>query len=73
MTRMLERAMQRLHKLPAAAQDSIAQKILLEVEEAQSLLPFDSPNRKLGSKRLGAQALLEFQRGETVPLTSQNL
>ncbi len=35
MMQTLERAMQRLNELPEATRDSIAEKILLEVEEAQ--------------------------------------
>ena len=73
MTQMLEQAMQRLHELPEAAQDSIAQKILLEVEEAQWAASFDSPESEIWLEEMGAQALLEFQRGETVLLTPENL
>lgn len=73
MTQTLERAMQRLNELPEAAQDSIAEKILLEVEEAQWSALFNSPESEAWLEEMGAQALGELQRGETVLLTPENL
>ena len=73
MTQTLERAMQRLNELPEAAQDSIAEKILLEVEEAQWSALFGSPDSVAWLEEMGAQALLELERGETVMINQFTL
>ncbi len=73
MTQMLERAMQRLKELPEEAQDSIAEKILLEIDEAQWAALFDRPESQAALETMAEEALKEHRAGKTKPLTPENL
>jgi hypothetical protein len=73
MTQMLEQAMQRLKELPEETQDSIAQKILIEVDEAQWTALFERPESEAALETMAEQALSEHQAGKTKPLTPEDL
>ena len=67
MTKLLEKALKRVSKLPQDEQDAIASQILSEIEdEAQWAKQFAATGSKL--RRLAEEALAEDQRGETLPL-----
>jgi hypothetical protein len=73
MTQMLERAMQRLKELPEETQDSIAEKILLEIDEAQWTALFDRPESQAALETMAEEALKEHRAGKTKPLIPENL
>lgn len=67
MTKLLEKALEKVSKLPRDEQDAIASQILAELEdEAQWAKQFAATGGKL--KRLAEEALAEDRRGETLPL-----
>jgi hypothetical protein len=67
MTKLLEKAMEKVSKLPQDEQDAIASQILAELEdEAAWAKQFAASKDKL--RRLSAKALAEDSRGETLPL-----
>lgn len=67
MTKLLEKALEKVSKLPRDEQDAIASQILAELEdEAQWAKQFAARGGKL--KRLAEEALTEDRRGETLPL-----
>lgn len=68
---MLEKALEKVSKLPQDEQDAIASQILAELEdEAQWARQFAASRGKL--RRLAEEALAEDQRGETLPLDDMN-
>lgn len=67
MTKLLEKALEKVAKLPQEEQDAIASQILAELEdEAEWASQFSSTKDKL--RRLADEALAEDHRGETFPL-----
>ncbi len=67
MTKLLEKAMEKVAKLPQEEQDAIASQILAELEdEAEWAKRFAATRDKL--RRLADRALAEDQRGDTHPL-----
>jgi hypothetical protein len=67
MTKLLEKALEKVSTLPHEEQDAIASQILAELEdEAAWERRFARQKRKL--RRLGDEALGEHRRGETRPL-----
>jgi hypothetical protein len=67
MTKLLEKALQKVAKLPADEQDAIASEILAELEDESAWARrFAATGDKL--RRLAERALEEDQRGETRPL-----
>jgi hypothetical protein len=67
MTRLLEKALEKVSSLPQDEQDPIASQILAELEdEAAWGARFTSQQGKL--RRLADEALAEHRRGETRPL-----
>jgi hypothetical protein len=64
MTKLLEKALEKVSRLPQDEQDAIAAQILAELEdEAASETRFASHKGKL--RRLAEEALAEHRRGET--------
>jgi hypothetical protein len=67
MTKLLEKAIEKVSKLPHTEQDAIASQILAELaDEAEWARKFSAQSAKL--RRLAEEALAEDQRGETHPL-----
>ena len=67
MTKLLEKALEKVSKLPQDEQDAIASQILAELEdEAAWAKQFGGTKDKL--HRLAEEALAEDRRGETLPL-----
>lgn len=67
MTKLLEKALEKVSKLPQDEQDAIASQILAELDdEAAWAKQFDATRAKLD--RLADEALEEDRRGETQPL-----
>ena len=67
MTKLLEKAFERVSSLPQDEQDAIASQILAELEdEAAWRKRFTKQGGKL--RRLAEEALAEHHRGETRPL-----
>ncbi len=67
MTKLLEKALERVSKLPQNEQDAIASQILAELEdEAEWAKQFAASRDKL--RRMAEKALAEDRRGETLPL-----
>lgn len=67
MTKLLEKALEKVSKLPQDEQDAIASQILAElVDEAQWAKQFAATKDKL--RRRAEEALAEDRRGETLPL-----
>ncbi len=64
MTKLLERAIAEVNKLPAGAQDRVASRLLDEII-GESLA--DEPERTLAD--LLAAARVEYERGETKPMS----
>jgi hypothetical protein len=66
-TKLLEKALEKVSSLPQDAQDAIASQILAELEdEAAWATRLASQKGKL--RRLADEALAEHRRGETRPL-----
>jgi hypothetical protein len=67
MTKLMEKALEKVSTLPQDEQDAIAAQILAELEdEAAWETRFARQKRKL--RRLAEEALAEHRRGETRPL-----
>ncbi len=67
MTKLVEKALERISKLPEAEQDAIASQILAELEdEAAWEKQFGGQGEKL--RRLADEALAEDAAGQTRPL-----
>ena len=67
MTRLLEKALEKISRLPEGEQDAIASQILGELEdEAAWAKRFAAQADKL--RRLADEALAEHRQGETRPL-----
>jgi hypothetical protein len=67
MTKLLEKALEKVSSLPQDEQDAIASQILAELEDE---VVWGTSLAKQGSKlrRLAGEALAEHRRGETRPL-----
>jgi len=67
MTKLLEKALERIASLPEEEQDAIAAEVLAELEdEAAWTKRFAAQGAEL--RRLAKEALSEHRRGETSPL-----
>ncbi|PYV18674.1 MAG: hypothetical protein DMG21_04210 [Acidobacteria bacterium] len=67
MTKLVEKALEEISKLPEDEQDAIASQILAELEDETAWeKQFATDGRKL--RRLAEEALAEDSRGETRPL-----
>ena len=67
MTKLMEKAVEKLSSLPRDEQEAIASQILAELEdEAAWMTRFSRHAAKL--RRLAEEALAEHRRGETRPL-----
>jgi len=67
MTKLLEKALERIASLPEEEQDAIAAQVLAELEdEAAWTKQFSAQGSEL--RRLANEALSEHRQGETCPL-----
>ena len=65
MTEQLQRAIEALQQLPASAQNTIATRILEEIEEQEWDTIVNKPHVQARLHELGRKALEEDQAGET--------
>ena len=68
MTKLLEKALAEVAKLPEAEQDVFARQMLDELDEAQWDKSFADPRSEILLERLAAEAIAEDEAGETMPL-----
>ena len=67
MTKLLEKALEKISRLPHAEQDAVASQILAELEdEAAWAKRFAAQKGKL--RRMAEEALAEHREGQTLPL-----
>jgi len=65
MTEQLQQAIEALQRLPSAAQNTIAVRILEEIEEQEWDAIVSKPHVQARLRELGRQALAEDEAGET--------
>jgi hypothetical protein len=73
MTQLLEKAFQEVQQLSDEEQNTIAERILLELDEQRWTELFATPESEAWLEEMGAQALAEHKAGKTRALKLEDL
>jgi hypothetical protein len=73
MTQLLEKAFNEVQRLSEKEQNTIAERILLELDEQRWTELFATPESQAWLEEMGAQALAAHETGKTIALNVEDL